>query len=190
LKALIITGNKYPCDDAGALRQHAFARIFQQLGYDVFVMGYGKPTAGKVRDYEGVDYISFRPDSENVFVRAFYRFIFGWRALRYIKINHAAPDVIMVVSLPPNDMKRIEHYSKKRKIKLVHDSVEWYSPEEFKNKSCSIEYRNNNQLNSKVIRNGWRVIAISKYLEEHFRNVCDATVRIPVILDVKNIPLG
>lgn len=41
-KAVIVTENSYPEGDAGAVRQHAFAKILKQLGYDVLVIGYGK----------------------------------------------------------------------------------------------------------------------------------------------------
>ena len=30
-KAVIITGNQYPCEDAGAIRQHATAKILMEM---------------------------------------------------------------------------------------------------------------------------------------------------------------
>ena len=45
-KAIIITENNYPEGDAGAVRQHAFAKMLSEMDYDVLVIGYGKPTKG------------------------------------------------------------------------------------------------------------------------------------------------
>ena len=53
-KAVIITENKYPCDDAGAIRQHATAKMLEKLGYFVVVLCYGKSTNKKVLNYRKV----------------------------------------------------------------------------------------------------------------------------------------
>lgn len=186
-KAIIITGSKYPQEDAGALRQHAFAKILQMLGYEVVVLGYGQPTGGRVCRYDGISYTSFRPDHSNAVIRALYRLFFTGRSLRFIRKN--IPDVAVVLAgeLFPWDMARVARYAGKKQIALLHDSVEWYSPEEFKNGEKSLAYRMNDHLNRKVIRNGWRVIAISRYLQSHFEKQCDRTVRIPVIMGMEDI---
>ncbi len=44
MKIVIITGNNYPCGDAGAVRQHAMAKLLMDMGHDVFVVGYGSYT--------------------------------------------------------------------------------------------------------------------------------------------------
>lgn len=56
-KAIIITENNYPEGDAGAVRQHAFAKMLSEMDYDVLVIGYGKPTKGNVEIYDGIKYI-------------------------------------------------------------------------------------------------------------------------------------
>ena len=84
-QALIITENQYPCEDAGAIRQHATAKILEALGYQVLVLGYGKSTSKKILNYDGIDYISFRPNSGNKFVRALYRATVSDRMMRFIK---------------------------------------------------------------------------------------------------------
>ena len=38
MKIVIITGNNYPCGDAGAVRQHAMAKLLMDMGHDVFVI--------------------------------------------------------------------------------------------------------------------------------------------------------
>lgn len=186
-QAVIITENKYPCEDAGAIRQHATAKILQSLGYDIFVIGYGTPTGKQVSIYENVRYISLRSRSSNKAVKLFSRLLFGIRALRFVRRNCRDASLILVVDTLPYAFKLISHYADKLNALLVHDSVEWYSPEEFRKGEKDISYRLKELTNQKLIGKGWRVIAISSFLEAHFSRICDKTVRIPVIMDVSSI---
>lgn len=187
MKAVIITGDKYPCEDAGAIRQHALAKILQELGYEVTVLGYGTPTDGEIRKYDEVTYTSFRPEAGNRFVRALYRCMFAHRVLRYMKRHIPDATLILASGLFPGGMVRTAVYAKKTGASLLHDSVEWYSPEEFRCGKMSVAYLFNDILNRVVIGKGWRVIAISRFLEEHFQNRCDRVVRVPVIMDMDAI---
>ena len=87
LNAIIITGNKYPLEDAGAIRQHSTAKILQTLGYNTIVLGYGKPTNGAIMTFDDVDYVSFRPSTNNKIIRALYRYFFVERVAKYVIKN-------------------------------------------------------------------------------------------------------
>ena len=87
----------------------------------------------------------------------------------------------------PDLFFRVKMYAKKNKSILIHDSVEWYSPEEYKNGKFSIEYNLKNITNKYIIKKPWKVIAISKYLEDYYLSKKIETLRIPVIFDVQNI---
>ena len=187
MEAIVVTGDKYPCEDAGAIRQHALAKILKNLGYEVTVIGYGSPTGGKILEYDGVKYTSFRPNTTAFLRRIIARGLFGGRVLSLIKSKNESVKVILVVDVLPLAFKRIEKYAKKKDIKLIHDSVEWYSPEEFNNGEHNIEYRLKEITNTKIIKKEWRVIAISKYLEKHFEKLCKKTIRVPVIMDIDKI---
>ncbi len=186
-KVVIFTENKYPCEDAGAIRQHATAKIFQLLGYEVFVAGYGTPTGNREKDFEGVRYRSFRPNSENKWIRLFFRLSCAFRMMHYIRRHHSDASLFLVVDTFPYGFRMIESYARKKGIKLIHDSVEWYSPEEFSNGEKSLEYRLKDLLNCQIIKSPWRVMAISSYLQEHFSKKCERVVRIPVIMDTSSI---
>lgn len=67
------------------------------------------------------------------------------------------------------------------------DSVEWYSPEEFRYGKYDLAYQRKEYTNTKAIDKMWNVIAISRYLEKHFHNRANKVIRIPVIMDVSNI---
>lgn len=185
--AVIITENKYPCEDAGAIRQHATAKILEELGYSVIVLGYGTTTNRKVKVYEGIEYISFRPKSNNKFVRAICRATASDRMMSFLKRNCKNADIILVADVFANTVQKLNKLYNCKNTLLIHDSVEWFSPEQFARGEKSFAYKTRNEINTKLVKEGWRVIAISSYLEEHFSKQCDKSVRIPVIMDVKSI---
>lgn len=187
-QAVIITENKYPLGDAGAIRQHAMAKILQELGYGVTVVGYGKHTGKTLKEFEGIKYISLKAKSENKIVRLFYRVLFGLKAVWYVKKHLKTPSLILLVDTLPYAWKLIERYGVKNNIKLVHDSVEWYSPEEFSNGEKNIEYKLKEKTNREIINHNWNVIAISKFLQEHFDKKAKKVIRVPVIMDTDSIP--
>ena len=186
-KAVIVTENSYPEGDAGAVRQHAFAKILKQLGYDVLVIGYGKNFDNKICKYDGVNFISFRPNQENIISRIICRVKFGTKVYRYIKQHYNFLDVLMVVDIMPQSFKKIEKLKRIYNCVLIHDSVEWYSPEEFKNGKFNLAYIRKDYTNKTAINNLWNVIAISSFLEEYFKQRNNNVKRIPVIMDIKKI---
>lgn len=48
MKALLVTFDKYPDLDAGAVRIHMFAKILQEVGYETFVISMGKSTHNRM----------------------------------------------------------------------------------------------------------------------------------------------
>ena len=186
-KAIIITENNYPEGDAGAVRQHAFAKMLSEMDYDVLVIGYGKPTKGNVEFYDGIKYISFRENSNNKAFRIWNRMMFGNKFYKYIIKNYLELDLLFVVDLMPNAFKKIIKLKKRYNCTLIHDSVELYSKDEFKFGKYDIAYKRKDFTNTKVINENWNVIAISTYLKKHFQKLANKTIRIPVIMDIKKI---
>lgn len=186
-RAVIITENQYPCEDAGAIRQHATAKILEQLGYSVIVVGYGKSTNKKILSYDGIEYISFRPKSTNKLIRAIYRLSASSRMMHFVKKQCKDAALILVADVYPPTFKALNKYSQNKDFILVHDSVEWFSPEQFEKGERSKAYIMRDQTNKELVGKGWRVMAISSYLEEHFSKTSDGAVRIPVIMDVDSI---
>ena len=186
-KVVIITENKYPREDAGAIRQHATAKIFQMLGFDVFVAGYGTPTGKGEKKFEGVHYRSFRPNSQNKLIRLIFRLTGIFRMMKYIRKHHSDASLFLVIDTFPYGFRMIESYARRKGIRLLHDSVEWYSPEEYADGEKNREYRLKEITNRKIVKGSWRVMAISTYLQEHFEKTCERAVRIPVMMDVSSI---
>ena len=184
---LIITWNKYPEEDAGAVRQHAFAKNLIELGFEPIIIGMGKTTKFQKCKYDGVSYYSLRYASSNLLFRVLGRKFFTLNLKKLI--NMMEPSTIkgiLIVSGEKSTFSFVKKYAKKHQIQLYHDSVEWYSPCEFKAGKKDPAYRHNNNINTKYIDKDYKVFAISTLLEKHFSQRNITTIRIPVIMDVQN----
>ena len=185
---IIVTGNKYPEEDAGAVRQHSFAKMLKAIGLEPIVIGIGQSTNFKQEIYDGIKYYSLRYAKNNKILRAWGRIRFCDNAMRILtKIDPNSIKGILIVSGDKKTFTKIKQYANQHTIQLYHDSVEWYSPSEFKKGERDRSYQLNNLINSKIIDKSFKVISISTYLEKYYssKNIC--TIRIPVVLDVENI---
>lgn len=63
---LIVTYDRYPNGNAGAVRQHIFAKAFMEMGYHITLIGMGENTGFEFKEYEGVKYISLRNKSKDL----------------------------------------------------------------------------------------------------------------------------
>lgn len=183
---LIVTYYRYPDGDAGSVRQHMFAKMYKELGYDVTIVGMGECTDFKVKKYDGIPYVSFRNRKSDTLSKLNNYLGFKKHLKNFLKTQNGL-DVIHIVDIPANALFYLKKYAKKNGIKLVHDSVEWYSPEQFKNGKRNINYILKNQYNTKWIDEQFSVISISSFLEKHFSSRGINTVRIPVMMDTESI---
>lgn len=187
---LIVTTNSFPNGDAGAVRLGSFASIFQSLGYTPIVVGMGETTGFAEKSCDGVRYYSLRYPSGSTFYRVLGRLFYKKHLKKVVKPFADQLDGILIDSGDPSTMSFVKKLAKKNGIMPIYDSVEWYSECEFKNGSRNVIYRYNNALNTKIIDNDYKVIAISSYLEEHFASRGIHVVRVPVIMDMQKIQIG
>ncbi len=185
---LVISYDKFPNGNAGAVREHALAKIFMNLGYQVTVIGNGDPTDLQLREYDGIRYISFRRSPNTLFNRARNWLEFGKNLKNFLR-KHSGEftDFLFVNTYFLSVLDYIVRYAKKNGIRLFYDSVEWYSPEEFKLGKISPSYIKNNYINKHKITRDFKVIAISSYLERYFSSKGIDTLRIPVIMDAESL---
>ena len=186
-RLLIVTYYRYPGGDAGSVRQHAFAKLYQELGYDVTVVGMGACTNFQLKNNDGVPYVSLRGAQNNLLAKVKNYLFFKSRLKCFLK-SYGDCEYIQVVDAPVNALFYLKKYARKHNIRLIHDSVEWYSPEQFKNGKFSLPYILKDKCNTKWIDKQFSVIAISTFLEAHFKSRGINTVRIPVIMDVSAMP--
>lgn len=184
---LLITTDKYPNGDAGSVRQYSFAKLYKDLGYEVTVVGLGNCTNYQLVTSDAISYISLRSAQNTLTARVKNYVGFKSRLKRFLS-NYGNCEYIHVVNIPVNALFYIKKYAQKHNIKLIHDSVEWYSPEQFKNGRFSLQYIIKDKYNTKWIDKQFSVIAISSFLEKHFKSRGINTVRIPVIMDISAMP--
>lgn len=180
MKIVICGLLKFPAGDAGSLRQYQLAVMLRELGHDVLVVGLGETNNRQIEKYGEVDYISFRYGDNKLQNKVLSHLLY-WKNLKKI-LGDYAPDVILMDDLGPSKTIKLKQYCKVRQIRLIHDSVEWYSPEQFKHGKFSLGYIRKDILNRFLIDKTCGVIAISRYLEDHFKTKGCRCVRIPIVI--------
>lgn len=181
-KILIVSGCKYPEGDAGSVRIHSLAKLFLLCGKDTVVIGKGMTFTKETQTYDGVQYYSFRHHGHGKLGKIIDRLSYRKRLENHLKIYGEIYSHILIVDIPFAAIKHVVNYAKQSGIQLLHDSLEWYSPSEFSLGSLHPMYRHRDTLNKRIITTDYKVIAISKYLEEYFKGKGCRTIRIPAIL--------
>ncbi len=184
-RALLVCTDSYPDGDAGAVRTHVFAKMLESMGYEPTVVGLGKTTNFQFKTHENVLYISLRSESESFFAKSLNRVLFHKRLEKYIFKNNHIWDLIVFSPVSEKTISFLKKYSSQKNVPLVHDSIEWYSHEQFFLGKLHPTYIAKNRLNKKLIDKRVKVIAISSYLERYFSGKGIKTIRIPVIMDTK-----
>lgn len=169
-----------PNGDAGALRQHKLAIMCHALGHEIMVVGLGKSNGMNQMSIDGITYISLREGAGNVRDKVMSHLRY-WKRLKIV-MSSFRPDVIIMDDLGPSKTIKLKQYCRARQIRLIHDSVEWYSPEQFKHGKFSLGYIRKDVLNRFLIDKTCGVIAISRYLEDHFKAKGCFCVRIPIVI--------
>lgn len=181
---LMMSPNKFPEGDAGAVRDHAFACIYMQLGYSVVHIGEG--SAARKGNFDGIDFYSIHEKADGALSKA--KRLMGYRlrlseTVDAIVGERGAPGLIHVYDVKEPGLRLVKRMSVEHSLPLLHDSVEWYSPCQFKAGRFDYAYWMKDLLNRKLIDGSFSVIAISRYLEDYFVGRGLKTTRIPVIMD-------
>lgn len=188
-----ITYSKLPNNDASAVRIISLAKLFTACGYRTKLVGMGPTSYLQYKDHEGLCYTSLRINGNNLKTKLINFFGFKNRLKNIIlnKKNLSEPiEAIVISALPLNALRYIKKIAKQINTKIFVDCCEWYSPEEFKLRKFDIRYILNVYFVQKYIDKSIYPIAISNYLEEYFRFKGYNTLRIPVIMDILNIPFS
>lgn len=181
--ALIVTYDKFPAGDAGAIRLYIFARMLEEMNYSVFVIGMGPPTnSSDIKQYNNTSYVSLRKDRKGVRAKLCNYLGYNNSLKKWLNVI-PRQDVVLVTNLPIRAMNTIKKYTEKKHSTLIYDAVEWYSPEQFALRKLSFLYINNNFINKYYLKKPWRIISISHYLQDYFSKKGLQTQRIPAIME-------
>lgn len=182
---LIISPNNFPNGDAGSLRDLSFAKIYIKLGYLPIIICRNQEHIHGY--YNGIEYYSYFISAENKIdkiIRYFKQIKIFSKTIRTVEKKYRTPTIIHLYSMPIILIKYIKNYSDVNRIQIIHDSVERYSPSEFKYGVFDKAYIINNHINTRVIKSPMKVIAISSFLKNYYDSKGIITERIPVILDI------
>lgn len=177
MKVLLCSYFKFPQGDAGALRHEKFALMLKEIGYDVLVVGLGSHCKFEIQTHNDISFTSLRLNRSDFLGKVMSRLLY-WRKLKQI-LKEYKPDAVIMDDLRPSVTIRIKRFCNSNSIKLIHDSVEWYSPQQYKLGVFSPACIKKNIINRFLIDNHCRVIAISQYLYDHFTSKKIKCVNIP-----------
>ena len=179
MKILLCSYFKFPSGCAGAVRHEKFAQMLQNMGHEVLVVALGPYNAFQTNSFKGIPYISLRNKSQNLLSKVKMRFSY-WKKIKKIADTYH-PDCIIIDDMRPTVTMKFKCYCNKKRITLVHDSVEWYSKEQFKWGMFASTYIKKNIVNRFLIDKSVRVISISSYLHEYYTSKGIQSVNIPIV---------
>lgn len=107
------------------------------------------------------------------------------QSLKNIRFDIFDAIVLTTISYPA--MKYLKKLCIKKKKILIFDCVEWASPQEKKLGRLSPSYIHNTRINEHLIDKQVRVISISTYLANYFKNKNIKTVVIPNLVDTRTL---
>lgn len=171
---------KYPSGDAGSIRVEKLAKMIELLGDSTRVAGYGKATNREKLIHNGICYTSLRYGCDRLFDKILSRTMYWVRLKRML--TSFEPQAVVMDDLGLVNTILLKNYCKRNGVLLIHDSVEWYSPEQFRFGKWSFGYIKKDILNRYLIDRSCKVIAISRYLEDYFVSKGIDTVRIPIVI--------
>ena len=176
----IITFGHFPEGDAGAVRLRYMARTMIDAGYSVHVL-----CRSKTNDFgciDGIHYTSLRKMDGHKLIRAADYYCFPARVARFLNKSKDLHGIYLY-NAPISVFQYCKRFCKKYGIRLFHDCVEWYSPEEFTRGAKDPEYRIKNKINTKILDKSFSIVAISRYLEDYFSKKGIRTLRVPILCD-------
>ena len=182
-KIVIITTGWFPEGDAGAIRLQLMGRTLSEVGYKITVL-----CRGKLNDkgyYNSIEYYSFRNNQCNLFSNLFDYLEFPSKVKKYLHNNIDELYAVYIYNAHDSLFSYCKKLCSKNGIKLIHDCVEWYSPEEYTLGKFDLWYRKKNRINTKIIDKSFSIIAITKYLEEYFSSKGINTIRVPILCDTE-----
>ena len=182
-KIIFINDLKYPQGDAGSIRVQNFATALQLIGEDVKVISHGN----RIEYNNKIEY-----EYKNVPFTLFYN------KNKFIDRISFIPKIIYWILKNKSDIKSVIGYGssmplvlslklicKVLNINFICDVTEWYSKEQFSN-PFAITYIFKNILNKYILDKGVKIIAISYYLFDYFKNKGCNVVRIPIFCNLND----
>lgn len=186
---LYVTTNRFTIDDSTSVRIFTFCQLLKEIGKDVIVISLDEVEHHKIWSYKEVKYITLRSLSNSTLAKVF-NFLFHRNRLKKCISDLSKTyeiEGLFFYDIPPTSLFHLKKYASKKNIRLFHDSVEWYSPSQFRLGIFSLSYIMKNLMNKYFIDKQIAVFAISKYLNNYYQSKGIQSTRIPIMLDMNEI---
>lgn len=184
---IYVTSERFGSDTAAAARILSFCKILTELNHNILVVSLDEAAddKGTFRIHHGIQYVSLRSTSATIFPKILNHLRFTSRLKTCLaKLNHKYNiEGIFFYNIPIWSVVFLKKYSLKKNMQLFHDSVEWYSPEQFKWGKFAFPYLCKNILNSRLIDTQVKVFSISSYLNEYYCSKHIKSARFPIMVD-------
>ena len=156
---LYVTMERFNDGNASATRILSFCKILEDLGKEVIVISLDEVETKKVHIYKEIKYISLRSSSNTLVAKTFNYISHQIRLKKCIAKLSLIYKIegLFFYDIPPPSVFYLKKYAKNKNIKIFHDSVEWYSPEQFKWGRFALAYVFKNLLNKYFIDKQIRV---------------------------------
>lgn len=186
MNILLISDNRYPDGDAGAVRERVLADTLIEAGHSIFRVG--RFCNSNINDIGGVKCYSIADNGKYSKNNTWNLLMFNTNTLKTVKkvCVENRIDAFLITGLKARLLSRIKSYALKNHIKLVYNSVELYSSNQFKYGKYSRHYINNRLIAERIIDRKFSVIAISTYLTKLFRDRDIKVATIPFVLEEKD----
>lgn len=186
MKILLISDNRFPDADAGAVREHVLASMLIREKHTLYRVG---RFCDKKANIDNIRCISVPDKGKNSKGNKINLLLFNYNVLKLVKKSHKQYhfDAFLITGCKARLVKALKRFAIKNNIKLVYNAVEYYSEEQFKYGKFARQFINNRTIANDVIDKNFRVIGISTFLQELFLKRGIETIRIPFILNKETV---
>ncbi|XJS11011.1 glycosyltransferase [Aerococcaceae bacterium WGS1372] len=187
MNILFYIGSAFPNGSAWAIRGQNLAKLFEKLGYNVHIISrftldeeYEK---GKVNKFDGIDYEAI--SNKDSRLSRFYSHITDLQVIKSYILNNDV-DIFFTSSVPMM-YKPLKKFLDKMNIPLYIEQCEWFDSKNFKLGKYDPNYRKMIASINNEFHKSSGIVAISSFLENHYKKLGANVIRIPTILNVNNI---
>ncbi|MGI5215892.1 glycosyltransferase [Plantactinospora sp. CA-290183] len=188
----------FPWGQPGSRRVYGMARSLAAAGYDVVVASgeEGPSTPTRLDEVDGpgsVHYLGLGeiPSAQaGRLARSVQWFLrWGQRTVHWLDAQPTRPSHVLVAGGDAPYMVHLRRWCRRNAIPLVADVVDWYSPRQMRGGVLGPPH-----LSAKAALRYYYprcdgIIAVSSFLERHYRNRGSRVLRVPPTLDVQNLPV-
>lgn len=185
MEKLVYIGSVGWANSATAVHVQNRARLMQKLQIDTYAISDYPGEKSKIADIPELKYFYMTPYKGNKKIRGL-----KWNLDQFVCIFSYGQITKMLKELQPNIVVLYEvnsimlelflwKYCKKNKIKFVIETTEWMEPEKYKNLLTRLIVQQKHMQKKYVDKKCENIIAISNFLEEHYKSQKCNVIRIP-----------